>query len=301
VLRSAAVWPDEGEPVAPSPELGVYGEELPGFPGVSRATPVLHQSELLGALTDTKQPNDPIRPTEEKLVYDVASQAGLVLFNVRLVEELRASRQRLVRAQDEERRRIERNIHDGAQQQLVALAVKANLAESFVGKDEGKERSLLAQLKAESTEALENLRDLARGIYPPLLADKGLAPALESQARKSLIPVAIESDGIGRYPQEIEAAVYFCCLEALQNIAKYAGATAATVHVSDGDGTLSFEVTDDGRGFDPSTTGYGTGLQGMADRLDALGGSLDVRSTQGLGTTLVGRIPGLPISDPRAH
>ena len=219
-----------------------------------------------------------------------------MLFNVRLIEELRASRQRLVKAQDEERRRLERNIHDGAQQQLVALAVKLRLLEQLVEKDPQKTKALAAQLQAESTDALENLRDLARGIYPPLLADKGLAAALGSQVSKSSTPVVVESDGIGRYPQEIEAAVYFCCLEALQNVSKYAEASTAAVRLSDGAGTLSFEVSDDGRGFDPSKTGYGTGLQGMADRLDALGGSLVVRSTPDQGTTIVGRVPGLRTS-----
>ena len=106
------------------------------------------------------------------------------------------------------------------------------------------------------------------------------------------MPVSLESDGLERYPQEVEAAVYFCCLEALQNISKYAGASTATIRLADGSGTLAFEVTDDGRGFDPGSTGYGTGLQGMADRLDALGGSLEVRSTPGQGTTVAGRVPG---------
>ena len=290
VLRPVATWPSESEPEA-SAELVVVGGDLPAFPTASRATPVLHQGELLGAITLTKPPNDPLRPAEDKLIDDVASQAGLVLFNVRLVEELRASRQRLVKAQDEERRRIERNIHDGAQQQLVALAVKANLAQSIAKRDPDKVELMLGQLKDEATEALENLRDLARGIYPPLLADKGLATALESQASRSTVPVSLESDGIERYPQEIEAAVYFCCLEALQNIAKYAEASTAIVRLSDGSGTLAFEVTDDGRGFDPASTGYGTGLQGMADRLDALGGSFEVRSVPGQGTTVLGRVP----------
>jgi signal transduction histidine kinase len=292
VLRSAAVWPDEGEPVASSPELGVLGEELPGFSGVSRATPVLHQSELLGAITVTKPPNDPIRPTEEKLVDDVASQAGLVLFNVRLIEELRASRQRLVKAQDEERRRIERNIHDGAQQQLVSLAVKLNLVDRTIDSDRVKGHEMLAELRVETQDALQDLRDLARGIYPPLLADKGLAVALDAQSRKSPVPVAVESAGIGRYPQEVEAAIYFWCLEALQNVAKYAEASTATVRLADSTGGLTFEVTDDGRGFDPSKISYGTGLQGMADRLEALGGSLEVRSLPAKGTTVIGRVPG---------
>jgi signal transduction histidine kinase len=124
-----------------------------------------------------------------------------------------------------------------------------------------------------------------------LLADKGLVVALEAQARKSPVPVSVEADGIGRWPQEIEAAVYFCCLETLQNIAKYAQANAAIVRLTNAAGALVFEVTDDGRGFDPASIGYGTGLQGMADRLDALGGSLDVRSAPEQGTTVVGRVP----------
>jgi signal transduction histidine kinase len=163
----------------------------------------------------------------------------------------------------------------------------------FAEKDPARARATLAELKADTDEALETLRDLARGIYPPLLADKGLAAALESQARKSPIPVTVESDGVGRHPQEIEAAVYFCCLEALQNVAKYAEANRATVRLSDGDGSLAFEVTDDGRGFDPSVTSYGTGLQGMADRLDAVGGSLELRSAPDRGTTVVGRVFGI--------
>ena len=300
VLRSASIWPTGPEPAELPAELSLSDQNLPAFPEVSKAAPVLHHGELLGAVTVTKPSNDPLRPAEAKLIEDLAAQAGLVLRNARLnaelmarLEELRASRQRLVKAQDEERRRIERNIHDGAQQQLVALAVKANLAQSIARRDPEKVEQMLGQLKDEATDALENLRDLARGIYPPLLADKGLTTALRSQAGKSAVPVSLESDGIERYPQEVEAAVYFCCLEALQNIAKYAEASAAILRLSDGSGTLAFEVTDDGRGFDPASTGYGTGLQGMADRLDALGGSLEVRSTPGQGTTVVGRVPTL--------
>jgi signal transduction histidine kinase len=208
-----------------------------------------------------------------------------------LIEDLRASRQRLVAAQDEERRRIERNIHDGAQQQLVALAVKLRLADALVGKDEERAHALLGELHGETSQALEDLRDLARGIYPPLLADEGLAAALSAQARKSSIPVEVVPDGIGRYPEETEAAVYFSCLEALQNVAKYAEASKATVRLSQLNGSLAFEVTDDGRGFDPAAASRGTGLQGIADRLAALGGAVDVVSSPGAGTTIAGRIP----------
>jgi signal transduction histidine kinase len=138
---------------------------------------------------------------------------------------------------------------------------------------------------------LENLRDLARGIYPPLLADQGLVAALTSQARKSSMPVSIEADGIGRFSQDAEAAVYFCTLEALQNVAKYAQATMASVRLHGEDGHLAFDITDDGIGFDPETKGYGTGMQGMADRLAALGGELMMRSTPGAGTTVTGSLP----------
>jgi signal transduction histidine kinase len=296
-LRAVATWPGELDPR--SPTMPLSGEELPSIPGVSRAAPVLHQGELLGAITVTKPANDPLRPGEEKLIADVSSQAGLVLRNVRLIQELRASRQRLVSAQDEERRKIERNIHDGAQQQLVALSVKLRLLEQLAERDPAKAKELASELQAESTDALEDLRNLARGIYPPLLADRGLVPALESQVRKSSVPVTIEAEGLARYPQDIEAAVYFCCLEALQNVAKYAEADAATIRLSDGSGVLTFEVRDDGRGFDAGSTGYGTGLQGMQDRLDALGGSLLIRSAPDEGTSIVGQLTASP-SRPRS-
>ncbi len=134
-----------------------------------------------------------------------------------------------------------------------------------------KTSALLAELKSDATDALENVRDLARGIYPPVLADHGLAAALEAQARKAPITVRLDANGSGRYPSEIEAAVYFCCLEALQNIAKYANANEATIRLGRSNGDLTFEVVDDGRGFDPATAG-GSGLTNMRDRVEAVGG-----------------------------
>ena len=230
-------------------------------------------------------------PAKETLVRDLAAQAGLVLRNVRLIEDLRASRQRLVAAQDEQRRKIERDIHDGAQQQLVALTVQMRLAEQLAERDPQKTRTMLAGLQAQANSALEDLRDLARGIYPPLLADQGLMAALDAQARKAVVPTSLRSEGIGRYPPDVESAVYFCVLEAMNNIAKYADASSASISLVQRNGSLEVTVHDDGRGFDITAATRGTGLQGIADRLDAIGGALRVESTVGIGTTLNGSIP----------
>jgi signal transduction histidine kinase len=294
-LRPEATWPPEAEPVSPIPASKVEGSSAPAF---SMLEPVRHDGELLGALSFSKKPGESVSPTEERLVRDLAAQAGLVMRNVALterlmenIEQLRASRQRLVTAQDEERRKIERNLHDGAQQRIVALAVKVRLLEQLVERDPEKAKAVAAGLQTDTQEALQELRDLARGIYPPLLADKGLIAALESQVGRSAVPVTIDADQLGRYPREVEAAVYFSCLEALQNVAKYAQASRATLRLSDGNGLLRFEVTDDGVGFEAGHTPYGTGLQGIADRLSALGGEVTVRSTPGAGTSVMGELP----------
>src|SRR6266705_2710019 len=293
-FRDGAVWPP-GAP--PQPPARATQAGVPPYPA-GRILPVRHRGEVLGALSVSKRPGEPLTPTEGRLLTDLAEQVGLVLKNAGLrdqllarLEEIRASRQRLVAAQDAERRRIERNIHDGAQQQLVALAVKQRLASSMVGRDDDSARSMLEELQTETNQALDDLRDLARGIYPPLLASQGLVAALQAQARKAPVPASVTADGVGRYPQELEAAVYFCVLEALQNVAKYAGATRAEVRLAASGHDLEVEVTDDGAGFDPGSKAYGTGLQGMADRLHAHGGSLDVRSSPGAGTTILGRLP----------
>jgi signal transduction histidine kinase len=300
-LRPAAAWPASAE--ATSAAVPLVDGEMPALNG-SRALPVRHEGDLLGAIAVTKPPSEPLSHEEEQLLEHLAAQAGLVLRNAGLTEELRArleelqaSRQRIVAAQDQERRRLERDLHDGAQQQLVALAVKQRMAGMFVGKDPEKALALLSELQADTTAALDNLRDLARGIYPPLLADKGLPAALESQASKAAVSTRVVPDGVGRYPQEAEAAVYFCCLEALQNVTKYAEASSVTVTLRDEGGALTFEVQDDGRGFDPSSAPPGSGMQNMADRLAALGGTFAVRSSPGDGTTVHGRIP-VPPAEP---
>jgi signal transduction histidine kinase len=275
--------------------LGAERREAASFGDADRlrdlVVPVVHQGDELGALEVTMPANDPLDPSREKLVRDLAAQAGPVLRNVRLIEDLRASRQRLVAAQDEERRKIERNLHDGAQQQLVALAVQLKLLEQTAGADAERDRQMVAKLGSQANAALEDLRDLARGIYPPLLADKGLAAALEAQSRKAAVPTEVDVDGLGRYPREIESTVYFCVLEALNNVAKYAEASSARISLAQRDGHLSFEVRDDGAGFDVDAARGGTGLQGMADRLDAVGGTLTIVSAPGDGATVAGRVP----------
>ena len=285
-LQPAASWPTDAEPVAVAV---VANEAIPTIEGET-VVEVRDRGELLGALSVAMPPSDPMNPSKERLVRDLASQAGLVLRNVRLVEELRASQRRLVTAQDQERRRLERNIHDGAQQQLVALSVKTRLARDLTAREPAKVAEMLTQIDAEIQTALDDLRDLARGIYPPLLADEGLGAALDAQARRSPVPTTIRADGLGRYAPEVEAAVYFSCLEALQNVAKYAEATSATVILAQSNAHLSFEVVDDGRGFDLAAERTGTGLQSIADRLGALHGEVTIRSEPGAGTRVRGRI-----------
>ena len=291
-MRLAAAHPHAEGPDRPEP-VDVDGQLT--IPGVDMVAEVVYRDERLGALAITKRSGESISPVEAKLLADLSAQAGVVLRNVRLNEELlqrlgelKASRQRLVAAQDEERRRLERDLHDGAQQQLVALKVKLSLAERVA--DEQKVKAFLSQLQAEADDTLQTLRDLARGIYPPLLAEKGLSVALTAQANKSPLDVSVEGE-VGRYSQEVEAAVYFCCLEALQNVAKYAGDCSVVIALTATEKVLSFEVRDNGIGFDAATSARGHGLQNMSDRMDALGGQLSVRSKVGEGTAVIGRVP----------
>lgn len=206
--------------------------------------------------------------------------------------ELQASRARIVAVADSERRRIERNLHDGAQQHLTALTIKLGLVSELAEQDIDLAKNLLAELRRDVRDTAQELRNLAHGIYPPLLADSGLLTALSAAARRSTMPTTVEAASLGRYPAEVEATVYFCCLEALQNACKHAGERATLcLRVQENAGTLAFDAADDGRGFDSGGRGLGAGFLNMADRLGALGGSLHVESAPGQGTRVTGIIP----------
>lgn len=272
-----------------------------------RLAPVTHSGQLLGLiLVERTEDARPLADEDERTLTELARQIGLALHNVQLdsalqasldevrrhAEALQASRKRIVTAADAERRRIERNLHDGAQQHLVALAVKARLARQFADSNLEQAKAILEELSGNVTDTLNELRALAHGIYPPVLADRGLPDALAGAVTRSTVPAKAEAAGLRRYPQEIEAAVYFCALEALQNAAKYAGAGAsASVRVWEEAGALLFEVTDDGAGFDTSKGGLGAGFTNMSDRLGALGGTLRVEAAPGRGTKVSGMIP----------
>jgi signal transduction histidine kinase len=206
-------------------------------------------------------------------------------------EALRESRARIVASGDAERRRVERNLHDGAQQNLVALAINLRLARDVVADDPAAAAEMLDEIGAEVKRTIQELRELAHGIYPPLLADSGLGEALRAAAGRSPLPVEVVSAGIGRYTPEIEAAVYFCCLEALQNAAKHAASAAVEVRIWEDSGGLLFSVSDDGPGFDPESARRGHGFVNMADRLGAIGGTVRWQSEAGHGAQISGSIP----------
>ena len=290
-LRPVANWPAE----TPLPAPMMTGPGGSPSSDVDYVALVEHNDELLGAVAMIMPRGETLTPSAERLVDDVASQAGLVLRNARLsadlvdtIRELRSSRQRLVAAQDDERRRLERDLHDGAQQQLVALKIKLGVVRRAT--DGAKRDEMLETLMDDTDEAIQTLRNLAHGIYPPLLEAEGLVAALNARTRNAPIPISVTAPDLERYSAEVEAAVYFSVLESIQNAAKYAAASRIDVTLRHQQDYLEFVVTDDGSGFDPSARARGRGLINITDRLDALGGSLEVRSAPGEGTTVIGNV-----------
>lgn len=293
----AATWPPRA---AAGATLGTEGQVLG-----RRSRPVRQGGELLGVIVLQEQEHVPLTTVEERLFAGLADQAGLGLRGARLhtelglrvaelserVEDLQASRRRLVDVQDQERRQLERNIHDGAQQHMVALAVNLRLAQSLGTQAPDRARALLDQQGAATADAIDTVVDLAAGIYPPALSGGGLGEALSQATRRSVVPVRITSHHVGRHPSALEAAAYFICLEAVQNASKHSAAAMVEVRLTGGRDHVTLEVVDDGVGFDAVTTPTGDGLAGMRDRAHAVGGTLSVQSRPGGGVRVRARLP----------
>ncbi|HEU4947298.1 MAG TPA: GAF domain-containing sensor histidine kinase [Kribbella sp.] len=302
-LRLAATWP----PGAALADLPPGAGDVPG----RRELPVRQAGEVLGVLAVQERDGVPLTSVEEKLFAGLAGQAGLVLRSARLraelvhrleelstrAEELRLSRERLVDEQDAERRRLERDIHDGAQQHLVALAVNLRLAHTLAGRSPERADLLIAGQSVAATATIDTLVGLSRGIYPSSLAEDGLEPALRTAISAAPFPVELCSADVGRYRADIEAAAYFCVLEALQNAAKHASAQAIRVNLQGTSGVLRVTVEDDGAGFDPSTAQAGAGLRNMRDRVESVGGTLSIEATPARGTLVEARLPAAPVSN----
>jgi signal transduction histidine kinase len=276
----------------------VDGNELPGLDGVL-VQPVRHEGQLVGALSLSKRPGEGVSSADRRLVEELAGQAALLLANTRLrsrlsdrLDELRTSRQRMLVAQDRARHALERDLHDGAQQELVALKVKLGLARTIATRESVPGvADRLADAAGIADEAVATLRDVARGIYPPLLESEGLAAALSAQARGSDLDVTVLDRTDVRYSRDIEATAFFCVREAVRNATAHANADHAHVELIGSPASLSVIVSDDGSGFDPELTPHGDGLTHMHDRADAAGGSLDVESQLGHGTTVTLTLP----------
>jgi signal transduction histidine kinase len=240
---------------------------------------------------------------QDRFIQAAAAAALLRVEQARLHTDLEASmhqlersRARLVESVQRERRRIERDLHDGVQQEVLGLRIKLELATEILEADPEEGERLIAAVGRQMDTVLDGVRSLARGIYPAVLHDRGLPEAIRSAARASSMPATVRASHVGRYPEQIEVAVYFSCLEALQNSAKHAGSNAAVViTLWERDGWIMFEVRDDGRGFDSEATDQGRGLTNMRDRLAAVGGSLIFISSPRKGTRIHG---GAPVTAP---
>lgn len=268
----------------PAPPLGDVEPEL--------TVPIHLGDERLGVVECGPKPSGALTEDDRVLVATFARQAAFAVRNVRLTAELERSRARLVRAQDAERRRLERNIHDGVQQDLVALMGHAARVRNELERGTSSGQEALTELQSGLKHVLVELRELAHGIHPSVLSDRGLLEAVEALAARSLVPVSVRADpslrGL-RFAEEVEGAGYFTVAEALANVGKHAAASQIDVSLARSNGSLRITVHDDGTGFDPAGMS-GQGLANLAERLSALGGRLDIASGPGLGTTVSARL-----------
>lgn len=301
----AATWPPDIDADRTPPSL--RPEDIVVTDGGLRALPVRHGDQLLGVLRLQERPGLALTLVEERLFTGLAAQAGLVLKWVGLQaelddrcaellvrsEQIKASRERLIETQDAERSRLERDLHDGAQQHLVALTVNLRLAHTIVGRSPNRAAAVLSEQAIAALVAIETLSTLSRGIYPRQLADEGLGAALRSAVAGSPMPVTVDTYGLARLPAPVEAALYFCCMEAVQNAAKHSGAGTVSVRVNEDSYRWRLTVTDDGTGFDQNhaAAASGVGLANMRDRLDAVGGTVEVASLERTGTTVTAVVP----------
>ncbi|SDU75338.1 sensor histidine kinase [Jiangella alkaliphila] len=285
-LVPAAAWP---APVGSEPS----SLDGLGGPGV-HVRPVRHDGLLRGAITLRKPPGEPLLAGEEQLLGDLAAQTGMVIVHEAQRAELQSTARRIVTAQDEARQRIERDLHDGAQQRLVTLGLELGvLAAHAKASGDGELAGGVQAARTQLLEATSELRELARGLHPSVLTQAGLPDALRTLADRSAVPVRLDADLAARPPAEVEATAYFLVSEALTNAARHAGATLVTVTLARDEQGLRVEVADDGAGGARlgDGDGDGSGLQGLADRLAALGARLDVDSPPGGGTRLRTVIP----------
>lgn len=292
-FRAASVWP-QSELLQSLDNPATFVD-----PDADVSLPVFHDGELLGGISLVAARGGTITPPEKELVASLADGLGLTLRNSlltaalrRQVADLRRSRDRVVTAADDARRSLEHALDSGPQQHLVAVKVRLG-ATRVLAEKAGAVRTaaILADIESQSGDAIQAVRDFAAGIYPPLLGAEGLGVALGHEARRGALPISVHAEGIHRYPRDVESAVYFAVLEALQNTAKYAEATSAEVILAERNGDLTFEVRDNGHGFDRNLVNSGAGLNGIADRMDAVGGVFHLVSSLGGGTVLTGAIP----------
>jgi signal transduction histidine kinase len=295
-LETVATWPPEADVELPGADGGpprVYSRD------------VVLDGEHLGTLRVREPDEAPFGPIEQRLLADLAAQAGMVLHRARLraelarratdlahrADELQDSRRRLVDAHDAERRRLERDIHDGAQQHLVALVVNLRLVQTLASGAPDRARAVLAEQVTAVDAAIATLVDLSRGLYPRALLEQGVGAALRGLLAGTSVPITVDDHGLGRLPEEIEAALYFCAVEAVQNAVKHAAATSITVDLSSDGLQVRLEVRDDGTGFRPTATSPGHGLGNMRDRIDAVRGTFALRTEPGDGASVLVAVP----------